>query len=127
VLSYFRRGAGWMLTALAVALTGCGDDSTGPSGGGGGGGGGSPVMTTSVSVGNNFFSPEDILVSSGATVTWTWSPGGVVHNVTFASAAVTPSGNMSSGTFQAAMPAAAGTYTYQCTIHSGMTGSVQVQ
>jgi len=26
-----------------------------------------------------------------------------------------------------AMPAAAGTYPYHCTLHSGMTGTVQVQ
>lgn len=116
--SHVRRRATWTLVALAVALAGCGDDSTGPEG---------RVTTTSVTVRNNFFSPEDIAVSPGAVVTWTWDSNGIQHNVTFAGVGVS-SGNLSSGTFQAAMPSAAGTYDYQCTLHPAvMTGSVLVQ
>ncbi len=125
-LSHVRRGAYSLATALAVGLTGCGgDNGTGPGGGGGGGGG--PVMTTSVTVGNNVFSPGAIQVSPGATVTWTWNPGGIDHNVTFSSGGITGSGNRSSGNFPAVMPTAAGTYNYSCTLHPGMDGSVLVQ
>jgi plastocyanin len=82
-------------------------------------------MTTAVTVGpGNSFNPSAIQVSPGATVTWTFAGG--THNVTFSSIAVA-SGDMSSGTFLAAMPTTPGTYAYSCTIHSGMNGSVLVQ
>jgi len=116
--SHVRRRATWTLVALAVALAGCGDDSTGPEG---------RVTTTSVTVRNNFFTPEDIAVSPSAVVTWTWDSSPIIHNVTFAGGAAASSVNMSTGTFQSTMPATAGTYSYQCTIHPGMTGSVLVQ
>ena len=122
---HVSRGVVWMLTAFAVTLTGCGEDNgTGPGGGGGGG----PVVTTSVTVDDNTFEPSDIQVSPGATVTWTWSGTTVQpHNVTFADASITDGGDQSSGTFATTMPASAGTYSYQCTNHAGMTGSVLVQ
>lgn len=123
--SQVRRGATGLLTALAVALTGCSEDSPTGTGGGGGGGGVTPVMTTSVTVGDNFFSPEAIQVGPGVTVTWTWS-GSNPHNVNFSSASIMDSSNQTSGMFSAAMPSTPGTYNYQCTIHPGMNGSVLV-
>jgi len=127
-----RRGAPMMAAFFLVAFTACGgSDSTGPSGGGGGGGGGGTTftMTTSVTVENNSFTPANIQVSPGATVTWTWaaSVGSVQHNVNFASASITDIADFSSGAHTATMPATAGDYTYQCTHHPGMTGTVRVQ
>jgi plastocyanin len=85
-------------------------------------------MTTSVTVqGSLSFSPADIQVVPGASVTWTWASGAGEHNVTFPSTAIADSGNLTSGTFTTAMPTAPGTYNYSCTIHSGMNGSVLVQ
>ena len=86
---------------------------------------GSPIQTTSVAVSDNQFSPAAIQVSPGATVTWTWIQGAALHNVTFSSG--TPSANLgSNATFNRSFPAA-GTFTYQCTLHPGMTGTVKVQ
>ena len=120
----------WLVTSLFLTVAGCGGDSPtdgGNGGGGGGGGGGSdPVATTSVTVDDNFFAPPDILVSPGATVTWTWR-GNVGHNVTFADNQITGQSTQTTGTHQAVMPTAVGTYTYQCTIHAGMNGSVKVE
>ncbi len=97
---HVRRGMHWMVISLFLAVAACGGDTgtnTGGTGGTGGSGGGSnPVATMSVTVGNNFFDPDDILVSPGAMVTWTWG-GGVTHNVTFASSLITNSGNRSNG------------------------------
>ena len=125
-----RRGAAWMAVFFLVAFTACGgDDGTGPGGGGGGGGGGTTfVVTTSVSVGNGSasFSPANIQVSPGATVTFTWSAP-VTHNVTFADASITDISNQSTGAFPVTMPTAPGDYTYQCTLHAGMNGTVRVQ
>jgi plastocyanin len=130
-LPYVRRGAYSLLTAVAVAMTGCGGDDpvapdNGGGGGGGGGGGANPVQTTSVSVGDNFFNPPDIRVAPGATVTWTWM-GSNPHDVVFAASGIDDSNIQSSGTFAAAMPSAAGTYSYECTVHAGMDGTVLVQ
>ena len=118
---------------LVVALAGCGGDSgTDPQdgddgGAGGGGGGGGVVATSSVTVSNNQFEPAAIRVGPGVSVTWSWNSSGVAHNVTFASAAITNSGNLSSGTFSTAMPSTPGVYPYSCTLHAGMTGTVTVQ
>jgi len=58
----------------------------------------------------------------------TWQISGARHNVTFSGAAPT-GGNIpdtESGSVTRTFPTA-GTYNYQCTRHSGMTGSVVVQ
>ena len=131
-----RRGTPWMAMALFFAVAGCGGDSgtnggvgNGGGGSGGGGGGTGPTMTASVTVSNDFFNPASNQVSPGATVTWTWAGGSLLgHNVTFASSAVSaPSVTQTTGTFQVVMPTATGAYSYQCTIHAGMNGSVTVQ
>ena len=85
------------------------------------------VATTSVSMQNNTFSPTSIEVPSGAVVTFTNNDGGTRHNVTFANAAVGSTADFTSGSKTLTMPAATGSYTYRCTIHSGMTGTVAVK
>jgi plastocyanin len=116
--------------AALLACGGGGSDSTGPGttgGTAGGTGGTGAVATTAVSMKNIAFTPEAIKVASGAVVTWT-NNDGFAHNVTFDGGAVPASNNIDAGVAKAmTMPTAAGTYTYKCTIHSGMTGSVQVQ
>ena len=75
---------------LLVAVAGCGhtpmdadvDDVTRPEDGVV-----DLVETTSVTVGDNFFDPIDILVTGGATVFWVWD-GSDTHNVTFASTSI---------------------------------------
>jgi plastocyanin len=85
------------------------------------------VATNAVEMKNIAFNPSAIKVASGAVVTWT-NNDGFAHNVTFDGGAVAASGSIDAGVAKAlTMPTAAGTYTYKCTIHSGMTGSVQVQ
>ena len=128
---HVRRRTPWMVMSLILTVAGCGGDSGtngggGNGGGGGGGGGTTPVITTSVNVVDFAFAPPDIQVTGGAMVTWTWT-GSIVHNVTFASSSIANSDTQITGTYQVAMPTAAGVYTYQCTIHpSLMQGSVTV-
>ena len=113
--SFVRSAVGLMVLSLAMAA--CGDDPTDPG----------PVTTTSVSIEDDKFTPQHIRVSPGATVTWTWT-GSNTHNVAFAAAAgVATSPSQTSGTYQAAMPSAPGTYPYECEWHTGMTGSVLVE
>ncbi len=114
----------------AAACGGGGSDSpttpgtTGNTGNPGGQTGGGPTATNAVTVSNNKFTPANIQVSPGTTVTWTWSQDAVTHNVTFADGA--SSGDQASGTYSRTF-SAAGTFNYQCTIHAGMNGSVVVQ
>ena len=123
-----RRGAHFMVISLLVAVAGCGSDSPTDDGDDDDDGNGGPTLTTSVTVSNNFFDPDDIQVAPGATVTWTWAGGGDSHNVTFASSTVAdPSNTQPTGMFQVTMPDATGVYDYECTIHEGMDGSVTVQ
>ena len=130
---YVRRGAHWIVMSLFLTVAACGGDSvtnagddTGNDTGNGNGNGTDPTVTTSVTVSDDFFSPESIQVSPSVTVMWTWSSN-TVHNVTFADNAITDSGDQGGGMYQTAMPTASGLYTYQCTIHAGMNGSVTVQ
>jgi len=119
-----------MLFPLAALLAcgGGGSDTTAPPGGGGGGGGGgtTPTVTTAVTMQGSAFAPRAIRVAPSATVTWTNSDN-FNHNATFAGAAIGGTGNFATGSQSLTMPATAGTYNYSCSLHPGMTGSVQVQ
>ena len=112
----------------AAACGGGGSDSPttpgNPGNPGNPGGQTGPTATNAVTVDNNNFTPANIQVSAGTTVTWTWAQGAVTHNVTFADG--TTSGDQASGTYSRTF-STAGTFSYQCTLHPGMTGSVVVK
>lgn len=75
----------------------------------------------------NAFSPQSVTISRTGSVTWT-NPTGVTHNVTFAPASGTPADipAHSSGSNTRDFNTV-GTFAYQCTLHSGMSGTVVVQ
>jgi plastocyanin len=105
---------------LSIVI-GCGSDA--PQGGPSGPGGpATPTVGTAVNVNDSFFSPKNLQASAGQTVTWTWV-GSQSHNVTFNDGP--ESGDKINGTFQRNFPAT-GTFSYSCTNHVGMTGSVVV-
>ena len=86
-----------------------------------------PSGSATVSTPGTTFSPTEVTIAAGGTVTWNIS--GATHNVTFQGAAPaggsipdTREGNSVSRTF-----GTAGSYPYECTRHSGMTGRVVVQ
>jgi plastocyanin len=85
----------------------------------------SPVLTNAVSVDNDFFSPANIQVTPGTTVTWSWVSGATTHNVSFTDGAG-GSGDKASGSFSRTF-SAAGTFDYRCTLHGGMNGTVLVK
>lgn len=107
------------LIAVLVAvlmLTGCGavvagiTDEPGP-----------PVATSTVRVVDNDFEPPDARLTVGDTLTWQWQ-GDSDHNVVgdrFESPV------QRDGTFEHRFTEP-GTYTYRCTLHGGMRGSVTV-
>lgn len=86
-----------------------------------------PASGATVTTLNETFSPGTVTIAPGSTVSWQIS--GATHNLTFNGPAPaggnipdTSPGNTVSRTFDAA-----GSYSYQCTRHSGMTGTVVVQ
>ena len=105
-----------VLALVAVALAAC-SNSTGSSSGGHG---------NSITVSNNSFNPTPDTAAAGV-VTFTWSNASNTHNVNWLSGPTSPapSATMTTGTYQPTL--VAGTYTYHCTIHAGMNGTIVVQ
>lgn len=81
--------------------------------------------TATVSTVDRTFSPRSVTIAAGGTVTWQFN---ATHNVTFAGAAPTGGniGNTSSGSVSRTF-ATPGSFSYECSLHSGMTGTVTVQ
>jgi plastocyanin len=124
-----------LMAAGLAACGGSGATAPPPNNNNNNPGGGNPA-TSSVTVGNNSYTPSSVSVGRGGTVTWQWDAcandgyGGqqcVLHSVTFDDGG--PSASLrGEGSFQRAF-AAAGSYTYYCTAHgrAAMSGSVTVQ
>lgn len=86
-----------------------------------------PSTTMPVDVKDNFFSPQDVVIKEGGTVTWTWV-GAASHTVTYDGGPLPlpPNGpNQTSGTFSSTPPKP-GRYTYKCLNHANMSGTVTV-
>src|SRR5437870_9556033 len=87
-----------------------------------------PATSAGVSVGDDFFTPGGAVIKTGGTVTWTWA-GARVHNVTF-TGGPTPrpanGPNQMSGTYTTPAITTVGTYSYVCTNHAGMNGTLTV-
>jgi plastocyanin len=106
------------LTALFGACGGDDDDGT--------------TSTTSSAAGtaehrvilkNIVFTPKEIDIKTGETVTWEWEDGSIAHNVVgdgFSSELV------ATGTFEHTFDEA-GTFEYVCTVHPLMKGKVTVE
>jgi plastocyanin len=98
---------------------------------------GPALASTSVSIGDNFYSPKTVTVTAGDTVVWSYpSSGGTVHSVTAddgsfdsspgcpnnISACIQP-GDSYSHTFSSA-----GSISYHCSVHGfAMAGTVVVE
>jgi plastocyanin len=125
--------------ALGLVVAGCGGDDDGGGGdggsqseqpadqGGGGGGSGSQVSMADLQ-----FSPSEVTVSAGDTITFT-NDESVAHDVHKTSGpgedfASGPSGGMQEGdTFELTLDEP-GTYEYVCDVHApGMAGSITVK
>ncbi len=83
-----------------------------------------------ISIQDFAFSPSDLTVSAGTTVTWT-NKDGVAHTIT-SGIPGSPSGTFDSGNISqngkfAFKFSQAGTFKYFCKIHTMMTGTITVQ
>lgn len=128
--------------ALALAASACGSGSSGymtstnTGGGGGGAGGGGGTGSAAVTIVDYSFSPATSSVKVGGSVDFTntgaavhhpvadngaWDAGDLAPAQTGAYGQGNGVGGMNSITFNTA-----GTFTYHCTIHPSMTGTVTV-
>jgi plastocyanin len=126
---------GFLATAAIVLSTAsCGGDAaptdtngfTGATGATGNTGSTGGSTSSNITVTDGSFTPSATTVSVNTTVTWSFA-GTTAHNVTFDNGSVGNSGDKSNGEQFQKQFTAAGTYTYQCSLHYGMTGAVTVQ
>jgi|SRR5580704_10775033 plastocyanin len=110
-----------MLAALLALGSACGSSSTSPTT--------SAADVTISMVGNlgsNSFAPNPTTMKVGQSVAW-------MNNDTIAHDATQDAGRFTTGTLNAGATsspvpmATAGTFTYHCTIHPGMVGTITVQ
>lgn len=105
--------------ALGTAVLGCDDSGSppevpeGPPADG----------DVTVAVVDDDFEPEGVRVTAGSTVTWEWQDTSSRHNVV---ADTFESETQAEGTFSHTFTEP-GTFTYVCTLHSGMDGVVEVE
>ena len=83
-----------------------------------------PTSTSEVMIHNFSFLPQTITVAKGTTVTWT-NMDNATHTVT-SNTGLFNSGNLGTGSTFRFTFNTPGTYTYHCSIHGSMTGTVIV-
>lgn len=114
-----------ILAAIILVINSCSKSTdynttgtTGTTGGAGGPG------TNEVFIQGMAFTPSNLTVAAGTTVTWT-NKDAISHTVT-SNTNLFNSGNMGSGSTFSFTFATAGTYPYFCSIHPTMTAQVTV-
>jgi plastocyanin len=120
-MSAFRFTIG--LAAVAAALAGAGCGSSSPS---------APTVSADVTInmvannGSQSYAPNPTTMRVGQTVVWK-NVDTIAHTAT-QDAARFDSGTISAGATSAPLTmSTTGTFTYHCTIHPGMVGSLVVQ
>jgi plastocyanin len=73
---------------------------------------------------SNAFTPTSVTVAEGGSVTWAF--GTVEHNVVFQAAGAPANIDVSSSKSVSRTFATAGTFAYVCSLHAGMSGTVNV-
>lgn len=102
-----------MVLAAVLALQGCSKDDHKST----------VADAPTVTIKNRTFTPAEITVDAGATVTWRFEDGSTEHTVT---GATFQSERMSKGEFRHRFNTP-GTSTYRCTVHPSMQGRVVVR
>lgn len=121
------------LGVVAITAASCGDGAPASSSSSGGGGGapvgsvagsGTPNATVNQVTGQKF-DPKSATVKVGQVVAWK-NTDSIAHNVTFDGHDDITNPNMSAGDTFMVKFTTAGSYSYKCTFHDGMTGTITV-
>jgi len=124
--SRFLIGFGVLITIMIIPVS-CSKSSMANMTGTGGNGYTTETSTPGVNevfIQGMAFSPATITVTAGTTITWT-NKNAVTHNVT-SNPALFSSGAMGNGATYSFTFTDKGTFSYSCTIHPSMTGTVVV-
>lgn len=108
-------------TTLAAGVAGCGSDD------GGGGGGKATVLKPAdkISMQNLRFKPDHVQVAVGQKITWE-NDENIGHDVKADSGAKFASETFNKDGTYSFTPTTAGTIKYECTLHPGMDGTIDV-
>ena len=104
---------------FVLAAAGCNSKITQPPGGGG--------ATHTVTMHDNSFNSASLTIPAGDKVNWT-NGGGTAHTATSDNGNFINTGTLAPGaTSNSVTFSGAGTFTYHCSFHAGMTGTIIVQ
>jgi plastocyanin len=116
-----RRIAAMTLAVVAL-LAGCGSSSKKSTATTTTAAASGPAPAATVTLKNIAFEPKSVSIKTGDTVEWKWDDGAIAHNV------VGPdfkSPTQTKGTFRHTFTSA-GSVKFDCTLHPGMSGTVEV-
>jgi plastocyanin len=124
------RSTHWSILAVVVLASGLaagcgGGDDKNPMNPGGG----TPDVTINITGQNgaNSYNPSPDTVTVGQTVAW-HNGNGTTHTATADNGTAFATGNVGAGSRSAAIQMnTAGTFTYKCSIHPAMTGTLVVK
>jgi plastocyanin len=105
--------------AIAFVLLGLGAASVAANGS-------AQAATINIEIGDNFFAPTSITANVGDTIVWTHK-GQRPHDVTADNGAFFSPRRMMNGQSFSYTVTQAGTFAYQCTVHTGQLGTLIVQ
>lgn len=100
--------------SIVIISFGCKKDDATPS-----------QQSNEVWIQNSAFNPSSLTVPLNTTIIWT-NKDGVTHTVT-SNSDLFDSGNIGNGGVYKHQFTVSGTYSYRCTIHPSMTGTIIVQ
>jgi plastocyanin len=116
-----------VLALAVIALAGCSSTpAPTPAATSGSSSSAAPAAGAAVAISNFAFSPADITVKVGDTVTWT-NNDSVGHTVTSDTGAFDSPNPIAQGSTYSFKFTKAGTYPYHCAVHPSMTAKVTVQ
>jgi plastocyanin len=123
-----------LLSALLLALAGCGGSDESDSGSSSSStpapatdsGGGSAAKAAKATIKDFTFDPETATVKAGGTITWT-NEDSANHNVVFDDKSVKGIDNLRQNQSGEVTFDKAGSFSYVCSYHPGMKGTVTVE
>lgn len=116
VKSIYRAPSVILLTALVLGTGACSSPAPAEPA--------APPVPNQVTVADRSYSPSELTVNVGDTVTWVFDDGGMAHDVV-ADDKYFRSPLMTSGSYTYTFDEP-GTYNYHCTPHPDMTGTITV-
>ena len=109
-----------IIFVIGLSFSCSGDDNSTSSNGSS-----NPPPANAVNIAGLAFSPTNLTVKAGTTVTWT-NNDAATHTVTSDNGAFTSSGNLKTNDTYQFTFMTAGSYPYHCTIHPSMQATITV-